>query len=608
MGATDNGVGVNVFDSLPMRSEKDRLYSPKVLQAKLRGYNSICRTRSTASKHPKRVNVKYSKISIRTRLIAAVTCLAFFAGCATAPQTARGPEYPPAADMMREARSPQVPVEKRAADYLQVAAMTAPVLGTGAQETQARDTYNAAAAELTLLLRSGDGGRLWDHPLTLTGANTTYHLRLEAGRYPYTWSPDYFTSFEDPYQIKRTLVKKEVTQAGVGGALVGVRSVTPPERFAPPKGLTAAVTATLDFHGKDAVLALRRPSSDPFAPVEGKVRPLAADFSAPISYFRPPNNLLLFGAMGTLSGANMMERTGLYFLEPYDPSRIPVVFVHGLASTPYTWVKTINGLQQDPEVRKRYQPWVFGYATGNPILYSALRLREELAKVDKLYPNHLPYVLVGHSMGGMLTHAQVVTVTRAMWERDKNVGLAMKSIFANNSSDSLVVRAMTFRANPRIKRVVFICTPHRGSNMASSGLGSLAVSLIRLPAQVLNTMKDSITSADLVQLTGSSKRLPNSVWGLKPTNPAFPVVNAPPITVPYHSIIGDRGKGDCPNCTDGVVAYWSSHLDGAKSERIVPGPHGSCELPETIAELDRILRLHLGLSSPSRTIIAQAGP
>jgi pimeloyl-ACP methyl ester carboxylesterase len=550
---------------------------------------------------------KDSRIPTQIRVIAAGTCVVFLVGCATTPQTTRGPEYAPAANMMREARSSNVPVEKRAADYLQAAAMTAPLLGTGAQETPARDTYNSATAELTLLLRSAEGGRLWDHPLTLTGENTTYRLRLHPGRYPSTWSPDYFSSFEDPNQIKHTLVKKEVTQAGVGGPLVGVRSVTPPEHFAPRKGMSAAVTATLDFNGSNAVLALRRPSSDPFARVEGKVRPLAADFSAPISYFRPPNNLLLFGAMGTLSGANMMERTGLYFLEPYDPSRIPVVFVHGLASTPFTWVKTINGLQQDPEVRKRYQPWVFGYATGNPILYSALRLREELARIDNLYPNHLPYVLVGHSMGGMLTHAQVVTVTRAMWEKDKNVGPAAKSIFANNSSESLVVRAMTFRANPRIKRVVFICTPHRGSDMASGGLGSLAVSLIRLPAKMLNTMKDSFTSSELVQLTGSSKRLPNSVWGLKPTNPAFPVVNAPPITVPYHSIIGDRGKGDCPNCTDGVVAYWSSHLGGAKSERIVPGPHGSCELPETISELDRILRLHLGLGSPSRTIIAQAG-
>jgi pimeloyl-ACP methyl ester carboxylesterase len=545
-----------------------------------------------------------TKISIR--LVAAVTCLAFLTSCATAPQTARGPEYAPTAGIMSQARSSQVPVETRAANYLQAAAVTAPLLGTGNPPTPAVNTYNAAAAELTLLLRSADGGRLWDHRLTLADRNATYHLRLEPGRYPSTWSPDFFTSFEAPDKIKRALIKKDVTQDGVGGALVGVRSVTPPEEFAPSQGMAAAVTATLDFRGSDAVLALRQPSSDPFARVEGKVRPLEADFSAPISYFQPPKNLLLFDLMGMLSGANMMEKTGLYFLEPYDPSRIPVVFVHGLMSSPFTWIKTINGLQQDPEVRKRYQPWVFGYATGNPILYSAFRLREELAKVDKLYPNHLPYVVVGHSMGGMLTHAQVTTVTRSMWENDKNIGPAAKSIFANNSSDSLVVRALTYRANPRIKRVVFICTPHRGSDMASGGLGGLGISLIRLPFQLLTTLTKELTSAELVQITGNAKRFPNSVWGLKPTNPAFAVVNEPPMSVPYHSIIGDRGKGDCPNCSDGVVAYWSSHLDGAKSETIVPGPHGSAELPETIAELDRILRLHLGLGSPSRTTVAQA--
>lgn len=498
---------------------------------------------------------------------------------------------------MREARSTNVPVETRAANYLQAAAITAPLLGTGIG-TPACETYNAACGELTILLRSSEGGRLWNQPLTLTGQNATYHLRLERGSLPAIWPPNYFTSFEDPDKIKHTLIKKEVTQEGVGGALVGVHLPSRQDEFAPRVGLSAPVTATLDFQGSNAALTLRRPNYEQSARVEGHVRPLAADLSAPISYFRPPNNLLLFDMMGTLRGNIMMEKTGLYFLEPYDPSRIPVVFVHGLMSSPYTWVKTINGLQQDPEIRKRYQPWVFGYATGNPILYSALRLREELAKVDKVYPNHLPYVLVGHSMGGMLTHAQVTTVTEKMWEEDKNIGPFAKSVFANNSSNSLIVRALTYRANPRIKRVVFICTPHRGSDMASGGLGRFGISLITLPAQLLTTVKDSLTSTELVQLTGSAKRLPNSVWGLKPSNPALPVVNEPPITVPYHSIIGDRGKGDCPNCSDGVVAYWSSHLDGAQSELIVPGPHGSAELPQTIAELDRILRLNLGIKSP----------
>jgi pimeloyl-ACP methyl ester carboxylesterase len=544
-----------------------------------------------------------SKISGRLQLIAVVSCLAFLAGCATAPQAARGLQYGPAVSRLREARSAQVPVEQRAADYLQVAAMTAPLLGTGTQETAARDTYNTASAELTVLLRSADGGRLWDRPLTLTNGSESYHLRLEPGR-PGVWAPNYFTSLELPSSIKDKLIRQESLQKGVGGALVGVRRVTPPDNFAPPRGISAAVTATLNFKGRDATLALRRPAKQPTASVEGKVRPLAADFSAPISYYQPPANLALFGLMGGFRSSTYKYKTGLYFLQPYDPDRIPLVFVHGLFSTPFTWVQTINGLQADPEIRKHYQFWIFAYETGNPILYSALQLRQELAKVDQLCPNHRPYVVVGHSMGGMLTHAQVTTVTEAMW--NKALGGTAKSIFRENSSDSVIVRSVTYRANPRIKRVVFICTPHRGSDMASGGLGKFAISMITLPVRLATTMRDSLTSADLVRLTGSAKRLPNSVWGLKPSNPALPVVNEPPISVPYHSIIGDRGKGGCPNCSDGVVAYWSSHLDGAKSELIVPGPHGSCALPQTIAELDRILRLHLKASGRSHSTLAVA--
>ena len=546
--------------------------------------------------------MKAQEPKIFIRLVATVTCLAFFAGCATTPQTARGPEYAPTASIMREARSSNVPVEKRAADYLQAAAVTAPLLGNGIG-TPACETYNAACGELTVLLRSSEGGRLWNHPLTLAGNNQTYHLRLEPASNA-IWAPNYFTSFELEQQIKEKLIKKENIDQGVGGALVGVRKVDPPEKFAPPRGITAAVTATLDFHGKDATLALRRPAKQATATVEGKARPLDANFSAPISYYKPPSNLALVGLVGGFEAKHYPAQIGLYFLQPYDPDRIPLVFVHGLFSTPWTWVQTINGLQADPEIRKHYQFWVFAYPTGYPILYSALRLRQDLARVDQVYPNHKPYVVVGHSMGGMLTHDQVITVTQAMWE--KALGETARNIFRQNSKDSLIVRATTFQANPRIKRVVFICTPHRGSDMASGGLGKFAISIINLPGQLTTIMKDALSGADLVQLTGSSKRLPNSVWGLKPSNPGFPVLNEAPISVPYHSIIGDRGKDHCPNCTDGVVAYWSSHLDGAKSECIVPGPHGSCELPQTIAELDRILRLNLRLPTAPRTTVAQA--
>jgi len=158
--------------------------------------------------------------------------------------------------------------------------------------------------------------------------------------------------------------------------------------------------------------------------------------------------------------------------------------------------------------------------------------------------------------------------------------------------DSLVEQATIFKANPHVGRVVFICTPHRGSEMAVSRLGALARRLIFLPAELTNTVTGSIGKSIAI-MTGDPKRMPNSVDGLSPSNPTLKVLDARPIAVPYHSIIGDRGKGDTPKSSDGVVAYWSSHLEGARSECIVPGPHGACELPQTIAEVRRILELNL---------------
>ena len=75
--------------------------------------------------------------------------------------------------------------------------MTAPLLGIGAQQTPALNTYNAACGELTVLLRSSEGGRLWNRPLTLAGNNNTYHLRLEPASYG-VWAPNYFTTFVQP--------------------------------------------------------------------------------------------------------------------------------------------------------------------------------------------------------------------------------------------------------------------------------------------------------------------------------------------------------------------------------------------------------------------------
>ena len=543
------------------------------------------------------------KISNGVRPITVAVSLAFLVGCATTPQGADRLVYAPAAKSLRQARSSQVPVETRAADYLQVAAMTAPLLGTGAHETPARNTYNAASAELTVLLRSADGGRLWNHPLTLTANKETYHLRLEPASYA-VWAPDYFTSLKLASSIKAKRVKTPNQVDGVGGELVGVRSPTPLDPFTPPQGaITAPVTATLDFRGKDATLALRRPAKQPTATVEGKVRPLSANYSAPLLYYKPAGNETIMGLMGAFFGSKYMKKMGLYFVQPYDPNRIPVIFVHGLISTPQMWLNVVNDLQQDPVLRERYQFWIFAYPTGLPVLYTSLRLRKALAEVQKLYPNHKDYVLVSHSMGGLLSRLQVTTMIRSDWER--TLGEPARNLFAHLQPDELVSKAVTFKANPRIKRVVFICTPHRGAPMAVSTIGEIGIRLISLPGNLVGVITSEVPAETLKTMNGG--RLPNSITNLQPKAPYIQVLNKLPMRTTYHSIIGNRGKpGPLADSSDGVVPYWSSHETKAQSELIVPGPHGSCQLPQTIAELDRILRLHLGKGSTSKPIVAQA--
>lgn len=75
----------------------------------------------------------------------------------------------------------------------------------------------------------------------------------------------------------------------------------------------------------------------------------------------------------------------------------------------------------------------------------------------------------------------------------------------------------------------------------------------------------------LLPLGTGFKHLPTGINGLSPRSPLLPALDTLPITVPYYSINGDRGRGDTPNSSDGVVAYWSSHLAAAQSELILPG-------------------------------------
>jgi hypothetical protein len=390
---------------------------------------------------------------------------------------------------------------------------------------------------------------------------------------------------------------------------VGVYKPSDPRKhFLPLVGVAVPLTATLDFtpsastagRVRDATLTLNDPTKRNTVRVAGALRPLAADFGAPFAYYPEPG---LLGLMAMLRPANYEARAGLYMLEPYDPDRIPVVLVHGLQSIPQMWLPTISAIESDPGLRGRYQFWVFAYPTGDPITLSALKLRESLARVYQLYPKTKDMVLISHSMGGLLSQMQAVTTRRVLWDRVFQ-GDADR-LYAKLPPDNVVKRALIFDANPRVQRIVFICVPHRGSDLAINWIGSVGNGLISLPSKVLGGAVD-VVSAPLKKHVGI-KHMPTGINGLSPRSPVLGGLDTLPIDAPYHTIAGDRGRGDTPKSSDGVVAYWSSHLTGAKSELIVPGPHGSFALPQTVSELKRILRLNLAaVSAPHRNTMPKS--
>jgi pimeloyl-ACP methyl ester carboxylesterase len=397
--------------------------------------------------------------------------------------------------------------------------------------------------------------------------------------------------------VKEKSLRLQVRDAGAGGVLVGIHKPADPRReFLPENGVAAPVTAILDFKrtgagsgaARDVVLALHDPTLRETVRIAGTVRPMAADFTAPLAYYPHPR---LLGLMEAMRVDRYFNTAGLRMWQPYDPERIPVVFVHGLASAPAMWRDTIDAVESDPELRGRFQFWVFGYPTGDPISISALQLRESLAGVYRLYPRTKDMVLVSHSLGGLLSKMQTIDSERVAWDAifGKDAGRLLSKV----PPDSIVKRSLVFEANPRVDRVVFICVPHRGSPLADQFIGAVGISLIHLPAQVVDGIQKQIGHSIAVASGRKGFVFPPSVHDLSPESPLLHALDTRPIQAPHHTIAGDRGRGDSPNSSDGVVPYHSSHLPSALSERIVPGPHGSYKLPQCVEELRRILHLHL---------------
>jgi pimeloyl-ACP methyl ester carboxylesterase len=460
----------------------------------------------------------------------------------------------------------------------------------------ARLTYNAACVELAARVGKSTGGI--SLPATFSIPSRTYRLEFNTTRQSGAWDPSLFAKLLPTDEMKNKHLVSPAPLSGYGGALVGVSlPPNPRELLLPRVGVSAPVTAVVNFSKPArsgdpirAILTLYDPAKQNSALVAGAKRPLAADFTAPFGYYPNPGDL---GILGMFSPENYLEKEGFFLVQPYDRNKIPIVFVHGLMSVPQMWIPVMAAIESDPALRGKFQFWVFAYPTGNPIAYSALKLRQALESVYKVYPGTRDMVIINHSLGGDLTHLQVIdsgdVLVKGIFKEDAPKIMALPP-------SSLVKQALIFKANRRIKRVIFVAAPHRGAPLAVNFIGRIGAALIHLPGALISQI-GTTTIEEAEAASGLGKNyVPNSINALEPKNPLLISMNKVPIRTPFHSIIGVAGEPKAPleKTSDTVVPYWSSHLDAALSEKIVPYPHTAMFVkPEATDEIKRILHLHL---------------
>jgi pimeloyl-ACP methyl ester carboxylesterase len=279
---------------------------------------------------------------------------------------------------------------------------------------------------------------------------------------------------------------------------------------------------------------------------------------------------------------------------------IPVVFVHGTASSPARWAEMANELLGDPNIASRYQLWFFVYNSGNPIVLSAMRLRESLIAVRKAVDPEgkdaalNKMVVIGHSQGGLLTKMMVVDSGNRFWNNVTSV--PFDQVQLDPETRDLASRAMFFKPQPFVGEVIFIATPHRGSYMASNPIVKFGNKFINLPGGLAKT---TVQLAKLRQssMMGAAPVIPTALDNMDSSNPFIKVLSATPIApgIHAHSIIPVKGSGPVDNGNDGVVEYKSAHIDGVESELIVRSGHSTQATPQTIEEVRRILYEHAGI-------------
>jgi pimeloyl-ACP methyl ester carboxylesterase len=486
-------------------------------------------------------------------------------------------------------------------------------LGKISERRKAQDRYDKVLADFLREWDRHQSPRYWQSGTVFASKKQSFSIEFDAAaNQHFEVPPPQIDQLILPYRMKPRVTDTEAQRPGVGVPVVGhirrTSEVRAEQPFLPPNGGNLTLTAVMEVGDApaDALrprrcrLHLHNTLNVDTVKLRDDERQLAANFTASKQLALSKKSLNLFKWLGLLYPERTLADCQLYRMDVYDPKRIPVVFVHGLMSDPHIWLNVVNAISADPELRAAYQPWYFLYPSALGITQSSAKLRDSLRQIlDHFDPDHNDpgpknMVLVGHSMGGLLSRMQAIDPGDKLW--NALLSDPPEKLRISDATKERLTQNLRFKAQPGVKRLIFITTPHRGSNIASKGIVRRLSSLIRLPFDTLRMSQEL--------LSGNTDALSPEIrdWGiysflslgmLSDKHPFYKGLNAVPIPVAHHSIIAQFGKNSRLKDSDGVVPYWSSHLDTAESEKIVRAWHGCVEKPEVVQEIVRVLREHL---------------
>ena len=453
------------------------------------------------------------------------------------------------------------------------------------------------------------------------------------------WCQEDFQRFEFAQDFQVTGLRNHYYTSGVGVPLIGIRLHLdrdhPVDKYYPRKlcyPLTAFVRveqhqmphAAAGGPATRLVLELHDPMDHSELLVAGQRRTLESDLTTPLAYYldQPDLHERNLSTTGLFNPGQVEQLQGLYLLEPFDPGRVPVVMVHGLWSSPATWMEMFNDLRSDPRIRSRYQFMFYLYPTGKPFWESGTQMRRDLAEMRRSFDPRNEYlamdqtVLVGHSMGGLVSRLQSVDSGSNFWKIVSDANF--HELDADLETKQELSEMFFFQPDASVRRVVTIGTPHRGSRFANGFTQWIGKKFIELPIRTMAQRQELFRRNPGLFRPHLATEVMTSIDSLSPDSPVLPTLLAaePAPWVSYHNIVGDVPRSGLSawfsSRGDGVVTVKSASLDDLQrleSQVIVPESHVALHRhPQSVEEVRRILLRQLTELSPRASFAQEVNP